>query len=437
MQSNVDKYSFYGKPPMAELLLLGLQHFIAMFIGNITPILIVAPMAGIESPVTISALVQGAMLSSALATLVQLYPISLGAKFRIGSRLPVIMGTSFGFMSVNTSVASLYGIEAIFGAQIVAGLITIPIGFLLPRIYKYFPPIVTGTVVLSIGLSLFPIAIRDIGGGAAAGEAFGSLSNIGLGVFVLVLVIFLSQYTKGIFKLAAIFIATIIGYIVAIPLGKVSMASVETAAWFSLPSILSLGISFHLDSIIAMTIMYFVTALQLIGDLSATTMGGMDREVEPMEVSGGIIGNGIGAVLSALVGGLPTATFSQNVGIVTLTKVANRLVMLSAVIALALAGFVPKIAAIITSIPRPVLGGATITVFSMISLTGIRIISKEDLSLNRNVVVIGLSLAIGGGISQVPAILAHVPPSFRIVLGSSVVVSSMLAVILNLVLPKK
>ncbi len=430
------KYSFLGKPPLGEVLLLGLQHMIAMFIGNITPILIVAPLAGITDPAMVTALVQGAMISSVVATLVQLYPISLGAKFRIGSRLPVIMGTSFGFMSVNMSIASLYGVPGIFGAQIVAGLITIPIGFLLPRIRKYFPPIVTGTVILSIGLSLFPIAMRDIAGGAGAAD-FGSLQNIGLGFFVLVLVIFFSQYTKGLLKLAAIFASVVIGYIIAIPLGKINLTSVGDAAWFSLPGILELGVTFHLDSIIAMTVMYFVTALQLIGDLSATTMGGMDREVTTEELSGGIIGNGLSAVLSALFGGLPTATFSQNVGIVTLTKVTSRIVILAAICAVGLAGFVPKMAAIITSIPRPVLGGATITVFSMISLTGIRIIAKEDLSLNRNVVVIGLSLAIGGAIPQVPGILANVDPSLKIVLGSSVVVSSMLATILNLILPKK
>ena len=436
MSEQPHKYSFFGKPPLGEVLLLGLQHMIAMFIGNITPILFVAPLAGITDPAMVTALVQGAMISSVVATLVQLYPISLGAKFRIGSRLPVIMGTSFGFMSVNMSIASLYGVPGIFGAQIVAGLITIPIGFLLPRIRKYFPPIVTGTVILAIGLSLFPIAMRDIAGGPGAAD-FGSLQNIGLGFFVLVLVIFFSQYTKGILKLASIFVSVIIGYIIAIPLGKINLSSVGEASWFALPSILELGVTFHLDSIIAMTVMYFVTALQLIGDLSATTMGGMDREVKTEELSGGIMGNGLSAILSALLGGLPTATFSQNVGIVTLTKVTSRIVILAAICAVGLAGFVPKMAAIITSIPRPVLGGATITVFSMISLTGIRIIAKEDLSLNRNVVVIGLSLAIGGAIPQVPGILANVDPSLKIVLGSSVVVSSMLATILNLILPKK
>lgn len=435
MTEQVDKYSFLGKPPLGEVLLLGLQHMIAMFIGNITPILIVAPRAGITDAAVITTLVQGAMISSVIATLVQLYPISLGAKFRVGSRLPVIMGTSFGFMSVNMSIASLYGLPGIFGAQIIAGLITIPIGFLLPRIRKYFPPIVTGTVVLSIGLSLFPVAMRDIAGGAGAAD-FGSLQNLGLGFFVLAIVVVFSQYTKGLFKLAAIFMAVVIGYIISIPLGKINLTNVGTSAWFAVPDILSLGITFHLDSIMAMSIMYFVTALQLIGDLSATTMGGMNREVSSEELSGGIIGNGLSAVLSALLGGLPTATFSQNVGIVTLTKVSSRIVILAAVGAVALAGFIPKAAAIITSIPRPVLGGATITVFSMISLTGIRIIAQEDLSSNRNVVVIGLSLAIGGAIPQVPGILANIHPSLQIVLGSSVVVSSMLVTILNLVLPK-
>lgn len=430
-----EKFKLDGKPPLNEAIPLALQHVVAMFVGNIAPVLIISRITNLPSD-KITILIQCAMFTSAIATLIQLYPLALGKGLRIGAKLPVIMGTSFGFLPTVISIVEkdMINIPVVFGAQIVGGICSIFMGLLLKKIRKFFPPIVTGTVVLSIGLSLFPIGINYMAGGVGS-PTYGSFTNWGIALTVLAIVLYFNQFTTGIKKLSSILIGIFFGYLISVAVGIVNFQPVSNASWFAFPQMSVLGMpKFETGPIIAMIIMYLVTAVQAIGDLSATTVGGMGREVEDDELAGGVIGNGVSAVFSGLFNSFPTATYSQNVGIVVLTKVVSRYVMLLATICILLAGFIPKFGALIGTIPSAVIGGGTITVFSMITMTGIQLITKDGLS-GRSMIIVGLSIAIGAGIGQVPQSIALFPKIFKTVFGSSVVISTILACILNMVFP--
>lgn len=414
-----------GRPAFIEALPLAFQHIVAMFVGNVAPILIISRVAKLDPSVT-TILIQCAMLAAGVATFLQIYPIKLFAGLRIGSKLPVVMGTSFGFLP--TVLAILGGnsvnLPVLFGAQIVGGVASILIGAYLKKIRKYFPPLVAGTVVFSIGLSLFPIGINYMAGGVGT-PTYGSYQNWTISLIVLATVLFFNQFTKGITKLSSILI------------GIVNFAPVKEAAWFAFPKFFIFGTpKFEVGSMVAMIIMYLVTAIQAVGDLSAITLGGINREVTDKELSGGVIGNGVAAIMSAVLNSFPTATYSQNVGLVVLTKVVSRYVIGIAATVLLVAGFVPKFGAIINTIPSAVIGGGTITVFSMITMTGIQIISKSGIT-GRTMVIVGLSVAIGAGIGQVPQAIAQFPQFIKLIFGSSVVMSTLLALLLNIILPKE
>lgn len=317
----------------------------------------------------------------------------------------------------------------------VGGAIAIIFGLFLKKIVKFFPPLITGTVIFSIGLSLYTVAINYIAGGVGS-PTFGSPKNWAVAMITLAVVIFLNYFTKGAIKLASILIGIIVGYIVAFFLGMVSFDAVHAAGYFQAPSPMHFGIEFHMTAIISMAVMFIINSVQAIGDLSATTGGGLDRVPTDKELSGGIIGNGFSSMLGALFGCMPTATYSQNVGIVTLNKVINKWVFTFASLMVIIAGLVPKFASVLTTIPQCVLGGATISVFATITMTGIKMIASNNLTM-RNSAVVGLSVAIGVGIVQVPNALALFPAWFISIFGkSSIVVTTIIAIILNLILPK-
>lgn len=324
----------------------------------------------------------------------------------------------------------------LFGAQIVGGIASILIGAYLKKIRKYFPPLVAGTVVFSIGLSLFPIGINYMAGGVGA-PTYGSYQNWAISLIVLGTVLYFNQFTKGITKLSSILIGIVVGYVISVFLGMVNFTPVREAAWFAFPKFFIFGApKFEMGSMVAMVIMYLVTAIQAVGDLSAVTLGGVNREVSDQELSGGVIGNGVGAIFSAVLNSFPTATYSQNVGLVVLTKVVSRYVIAIAAGFLLIAGFVPKFGAIINTIPSAVIGGGTITVFSMITMTGIQVISKGGIT-GRTMIIVGLSVAIGAGIGQVPQSIAQFPQFVKLIFGSSVVMSTLIALVLNIILPKE
>ena len=417
-------FDINGKPSLKTAFPLSLQHVLAMVVGNVAPAIIVSNVCKLSSDDTIL-LVQCAFFIAGIATLLQLYPI-----WKFGAKLPVIMGVSFAYIPTLTVIGAQYGIKAIFGAQLIGGFISIIVGIFIKPLRKYFPPIVAGTVVLTIGLSLYSVAIKYMAGGANA-QDFGSLRNWGVAFLTLAVVLICGQFGKGYVKLASILMGIIVGYLVSFTLGMVDLSSVGNASWFSVPRPFHFGLEFPINAVISMSLIYIVNSVQAVGDLSATTIGGMGREAKDSELSGGIMGNGIASMIAALFGGLPTATYSQNVGIVAMTKVVSRYVIAISAIIILVAGFIPKIGALMTTIPQAVLGGATITVFGMITMTGIKLIVQEELS-NRNVTIVGLSLALGMGISLVPGALDQFPETIRVVFGSSaVVIASLIAFTLN------
>jgi xanthine permease len=429
-------FDLEGMPSIERAFPLGIQHVLAMIVGNITPAIIIAGIVGLGTG-DATLLVQSAMFVAGIATLIQLYPIALGSSsYRIGSGLPVIMGVSFAYIPPLIAIGSQYGIAAILGAQMVGGIVAIIVGIFIKPIRKYFPPMVAGTVVFTIGLSLYPVAVNYMAGGIGQ-ASYGSYTNWLVAIVTLVVVLFCNQFAKGYAKLASILVGILVGYVIAIPLNLVDFSPIAEASWFALPRPLHFGIEFYPSAILTMAIMYVVNSVQAVGDLSATTVGGMGREITDKELSGGIIGNGVSSFFASLFGGLPTATYSQNVGIVSMTKVISKFVLALAAGVILLAGFVPKVGALMTTIPYSVLGGATITVFALITMTGIRLIIQDELS-TRNITIVGLAVALGIGISQVPESLELFPNWFMMIFGSSaVVISAIVVFTLNIVLPKK
>ena len=334
--------------------------------------------------------------------------------------------------------------------MIVGGIVATLVGIFIRPVRKLFPPVITGTVVFTIGLSLYPTAINYMAGGTGntyesvvtdrgltEALVYGSWQNWAIAAFTLTVVLLLTNHGKGVCKLASILLGIAAGYVAALVFGMVDLSGIADAAWFELPKFVPYGVTFDLSGCIALGLLFAINSIQAIGDLTATTVGGMNREPTDRELQGGIIAYGVSNVLTALLGGLPTATYSQNVGIVATNKVVNRWVFALTGGFLLLAGVVPKISAILTTIPQCVLGGATVVVFSTIAMTGMKLISQEGITA-RNTTVVGLSAALGVGISQAAEALSQFPEAVTTIFGKSpVVIATLMAVLLNLVLPKE
>ena len=425
-----------GIPRMSEALPLAMQHVVAMIVGCVTPAIIVsgAVPSGLSREDQVI-LIQSALVIAALATLLQLFPIGGKAKFAIGSGLPVIMGVSFAYVPSMQAIAESYGIAAIMGAEIVGGIVAVVMGLLVKKIRVFFPPLITGTVVFTIGLSLYPTAINYMAGGTS-NPNYGSWQNWAIAFFTLIVVTALNHFGKGIWKLASILIGIIVGYLVSIPFGMVDFSSIGEAGVCQLPSLMHFGVQFEPSSCVALGILFAINSIQAIGDYSATTIGAMDRTPKDEELQRGIVGYGISNVVGAFLGGLPTATYSQNVGIVTTTKVINRWVLGLAAAILGVAGLVPKFSAILTTIPQCVLGGATVSVFASIAMTGMKLVASAEMDY-RNSSIVGLAAALGMGVSQATAALASFPAWVTTIFGKSpVVLATIIAVLLNVILPK-
>lgn len=341
-------------------------------------------------------------------------------------------------------------IAAIAGAMVVGGIVAIIVGLMVDKIRKFFPPVITGTVVFTVGLSLYPTAVNYMAGGTAntyelvvetkgltPALVYGSWQNWLVAAITLVVVMILNHKGRGVFKLASILIGMAFGYVVAACFGMVTFSDVGTSSWFAVPQFLPFGMQFDVASCVAIGLLFAINSIQAIGDFTATTVGGMDRDPSNQELKGGIVAYGLTNAISAFFGGLPTATYSQNVGIVTTNKVINRTVFGLTALFLLLAGVSPKFAAVLTTIPQCVLGGATITVFSTIAMTGMKLIASQKLDA-RNTTIVGLSAALGVGISQASSSLVQFPDEFIIIFGKSpVVIATVMAILLNLILPKE
>ena len=420
-------FSWQGFPPIRQALPLALQHVVAMIVGCVTPSLVIAGsgVANLDAAQT-TLLVQSALFIAGIATLLQLFPIGR----KIGAGLPVIMGASFAYLPTLQAIGIEFGIAAIFGAQLIGGAVSVLVGIFIKKLRPFFPPLVTGTVVFTIGLSLYYMA------GGSGDPAFGSPLNWGVAILTLLVVLALNHFTKGFIKLASLLIGMLVGYLASLAFNMVDFSPIQQSGWLAVPQVLPFGIAFYPTAIISMVIMYVVNSVQAIGDLSATTGGAMDRQPTDQELSGGIIGNGVASMVGALMGGLPTATYSQNVGIVTVTRVINRWVLAMAGGLILAAAFLPKFASLLTTIPQCVLGGATITVFASITMTGMRLITGEKMTY-RSMSIVGLSVALGQGITAVSGALAGFPAWVGSVFGSSsVVIATLTAVVMNLILPK-
>lgn len=451
-------YTFEGEMPLGQAIPLGLQHVLAMFVGNLTPLLIIGGACGIMGGTEFVnlqiSLLQNAMIIAGIVTLIQLYGIG-----PCGGKVPIIMGTSSGFIGVFSSVVATMGsgvlaYGAIMGASIIGGVFEGVLGFFLKPLRRFFPSVVTGTVVLSIGLSLIAVGINSFGGGFKTKD-FGSMENLGLGLFVLVVILFFKHGTKGFLSSSSILLGIIAGYIAAFFMGLVlptkgvtaqgvtftkswvlNWDKVTNAGWFSVPEFMPVDIIFDMRAIIPVCIMFIVTAVETVGDISGVMEGGLEREATDKELSGGVICDGLGSSFAAFFGVLPNTSFSQNVGLVAMTKVVNRFALATGGVFLILCGLIPKLGALVSIMPQSVLGGAAVMMFSSIVVSGIQLITKEKLT-PRNLTIVAVALGVGYGMGANPGILAHAPAAVKLIFGGSgIVPAALVAIILNIVLPR-
>ncbi|MBO6119487.1 MAG: purine/pyrimidine permease [Lachnospiraceae bacterium] len=450
----------HGIMRLREAIPLGLQHVLAMFAGNLTPILLIAPACGIEVGTILHVnLIQNAMFIAGIVTLIQ--TITIGP---VGGKLPIVMGTSGGFIGVMYSITSSLGggilaYGAILGASLIGGIFECVLGFFLKPIRKLFPSVVTGTVVLSIGLSLIGLGIDSICGGTGVAD-YGSLENLFVGITIIIVIVVLKHFTKGITSIASILISIIVGYILVIVMGSVLPKTIEvtsadgevmtvTKSWvlqwdkvrdasiIAIPKFLPVKLVFDMRAIIPMIIMFIVTAVETIGDISAITEGGLDREATDSELSGGVICDGIGSSFAALFGVLPNTSYSENVGLVGLTKVVNLYAVSVGAVFLVLCGLFPKLAAVVSIIPQPVLGGACVLMFANIAVSGMKLIAKDGIT-NRDMTIVSVSLGLGYGLGSVGNSLSQLPQYVSLIFsGSGIVPAATLAIILNVVMPKE
>lgn len=451
-------YSFEGEMPLGQAIPLGLQHVLAMFVGNLTPLLIIGGACGIMGGTDFVnlqiSLLQNAMIIAGIVTLIQLYGIG-----PCGGKVPIIMGTSSGFIGVFSSVVATMGsgvvaYGAIMGASIIGGIFEGVLGFFLKPLRRFFPSVVTGTVVLSIGLSLIAVGINSFGGGFKTKD-FGSMENLGLGLFVLIIILCFKHGTKGFFSSSSILFGIIAGYIAAFIMGMVlpttgvtaqganftkswvlNWDKVANAGWFAVPEFMPVDIIFDMRAIIPVCIMFVVTAVETVGDISGVMEGGLEREATDKELAGGVICDGLGSSFAALFGVLPNTSFSQNVGLVAMTKVVNRFALATGAVFLILCGLIPKLGALVSIMPQSVLGGAAVMMFSSIVVSGIQLITKEKLT-PRNLTIVAVALGVGYGMGANPGILAHAPAAIKLIFGGSgIVPAALVAIILNIVLPR-
>jgi xanthine permease len=422
-------------PPMHEALPLGLQHVLAMFASNVTPAIIVAGAAGLAFGGAQQVyLIQMAMLFAGLATLFQ--TIGFGP---VGARLPIMQGTSFAFVGVLAGIAATQGLGVALTSCIIAGVIHFALGSVIVKIRSWFPPLVTGLVILAIGLYLIPVGIKYAAGGAAdfqmAADSFGSLKHWSVALTVILVTLIVKFKTNGIVSNAAILIGLIAGYILAYLLGMVSFGAVAKASWITGLQVMPFGFEFNLGAVVGVTLVSIVSAVETVGDASATTKAGAGREATDNEISGATYADGLGTAVAGVFGGLPNTSFSQNVGIVGMTGVMSRHVVTIAGVIMLICGLLPKVGATIASMPLPVLGGGVIVMFGMVAAAGMNVLSEVSMT-RRNMIIIAISLTVGLGLNLVPAAVQYLPGIWNTLATSAVAPTAFLAIVLNQLLPE-
>lgn len=451
-------YVFEGRIPLSQAVPLGLQHVMAMFVGNLTPLIVIMGVCGIVGDDFMAlrvTLLQNAMIVAGIVTLIQLYAIG-----PMGGKVPIIMGTSSGFIGVFKSVAGslgggVYAYGAIMGASLIGGLFEGVLGFCLKPLRRFFPPVVTGSVVMAIGLSLISVGINYFGGGNTNAD-FGSLPNLFLAFLVLIVIVVAKHFCKGMASSSCILIGIIVGYIAASIMGfvlpttginadgaeytyswVVQWNKIADASWFAVPKVMPVKMVFDMTAILPILIMFIVTAVETVGDISGVMEGGLGREATDTELSGGIVCDGLGSSIAAAFGVLPNTSFSQNVGLVSMTKIVNRFALSMGAIFLILCGLCPKLAAIVNIMPQSVLGGAAVMMFASIVVSGISLITKNGVS-TRTTTIVSIALGVGYGIGSTSDVLSYLPNFVSLIFGGSgIVPTAIVAIILNILLPKE
>lgn len=422
-------YTLDGKVPVGKAIPFGLQHILAMFVANIAPIIIVAGASGLNAA-QVSSLIQSAMVIAGIGTLIQLFPL-----WRIGSGLPIVMGISFTFVSILCYIGPTYGYNAIAGAVLVGGIIEGILGLFAKYWLKLITPIVSASVVTSIGFSLLSVGASSFGGGSGS-ENFGSASNWILGTITLLCCILFNIFAKSYWKQLSVLFGLVVGYIVAVCMGMVDFSGLSGTAIIAFPKLLPFAPEFNLNAIVSVTLIFLVSATETIGDTSALASSGLGRDATVKETSGSIACDGFISALSSVFGCLPITSFSQNVGLVAMTHVVNRFAIASGAVIMILAGIFPIFGALLSTLPDAVLGGCTIMMFGTIVISGLQMISKCGFS-QRNITIAALSLSIGIGFTQVPELFAIFPHIVETVFAENcLAVVFIVAIILNLILPK-
>lgn len=433
MQSSINNiYQLEGRVPVAKAIPFGLQHILAMFVSNLTPITLIA--ASAQPALTqaqIAILLQNAMFVAGIATLIQLYPI-----WKIGSRLPVVMGVSFTFVTVLSTVAANYGYPAVIGAVMIGGIMEGTLGLLAKYWRKIITPVVAASVVTSIGFSLFTVGARSFGGGY--NEDFGSAQNLLLGTITLAVCLLWNLLSKGYLKQLSVLAGLVVGYIIAIFMGKVDLGSILSGGLISLPHLLPVKPEFHAGAIVSTCIIFLVSAAETIGDTSALVSSGLDREITGKEISGSLACDGYASTISSLFGCPPVTSFSQNVGLVAMTKVVNRFTIMTGAVCMILAGLLPPIGNFFASLPDSVVGGCTIMMFGSILTSGVQMIASCGFS-QRNITIVSLSLAVGIGFTTASesGIWDIFPSIIQSVFAENVVaIVFIISIVLSCILPE-
>lgn len=423
-------YQLDGRVPLGTAIPFGLQHVLAMFVANLTPITMIGAASGLDSA-QIAVLLQNAMFVAGIATLIQLYPV-----WRVGSRLPIVMGVSFTFVTILSYIGASYGYQTVVGSVLVGGLIEGTLGLLAKYWRRIITPVVAASVVTAIGYSLFTVGTRSFGGGYT--EDFGSAHNLILGTITLVTCLLFNILAKGYLKQLSVLAGLIVGYVAALLTGAVDLSQIFSGGFVSLPRPLPYMPEFHLGAIASTTIIFLVSAAETIGDSTAVVSGALGREIETREISGSIACDGYASAISGLFGCPPVTSFSQNVGLINMTGVVNRFTIMTGAACMILAGLLPPIGNFFASLPESVLGGCTLMMFGTILVSGIQMISKAGFS-QRNVTIVALSLAIGIGFTSTSEtqIWSIFPQVIQDVFAANcVAVVFVMSIVLSLVLPK-
>ena len=431
MEQNLNNlYSLDGRLPIAKAVPFGLQHVLAMFVSNITPLMILANVIGLEQGIS-SVLIQNCMIIAGIGTLVQLYPI-----WRIGSRLPIVMGISFTFLSVSIGIASTQGMGTLIGAVIIGGLIEGTLGLFVKYWVKLIPHVVAATVVTAIGFSLLPIGANSFAGGQGAAD-FGSTNNWIVGSVTLLVCLICQIRAKGFVRSLSVLFGLIVGYILALCMGMVDLTGITDQPIVSLPKFMPFTPEFNIGAILSVAAIYLVSATETIGDTSALCNGALKRNPHKVELGASVSCDGFISSIAGLFGCTPITSFSQNVGLASMSGVVNRFTIATGAVIMILGGIFPGIGYLLTTIPQAVLGGCTIMMFGSILFAGFGMMARCGFS-QRNMVIVSLSLSIGLGFTQATGMFNTFPEIIKTIFAENcVAIVFLLAVLLNLILPKE